>query len=145
MKRPVFLLLFFALLPATVLRADNGTLGTGQYRLIGASFDVSPVEQNVPVGVAATVKTLSEGSATALASTGARVAAELTGPSVPSPVTISAAPGEDLVVPPLSVKGEHLLQNIRLTTGGGVAVAADHPTARIVVSDILVTRITSRA
>lgn len=145
MKRPVFLLLFFALLPATVLRADNGTLGTGQYRLIGASFDVSPVEQNVPVGVAATVKTLFEGSATALASTGARVAAELTGPSVPSPVTISAAPGEDLVVPPLSVKGEHLLQNIRLTTGGGVAVAADHPTARIVVSDILVTRITSRA
>ncbi len=145
MKRRFFLGLLIALLPATALRADNGTLGTGQYRLIGASFDVSPVEQNVPVGVAATVKTLFEGSASALASTGARVAAELTGPSVPSPVTISAAPGEDLVVPPLSVKGEHLLQNIRLTNSGGVAVAAAHPTARIVVSDILVTRITSRA
>ena len=145
MKRRLFLGLLLALLPATALRADSGTLGTGQYRLIGASFDVSPVEQNVPVGVAATVRTLFEGPASALAPTGARVAAELTGPSVPSPVTISAAPGEDLVVPPLSVKGEHLLQNIRLTTGGGVAVAAAHPTARIVVSDILVTRITSRA
>lgn len=145
MKRSIFLGLLAALLPAAALRADSGTLGTGQYRLVGASFDVSPIEQNVPVGVAAKVKTVFEGSASALASTGARVAAELTGPSVPSPVTISAAPGEDLVVPPLSVKGEHLLQNIRLTTGGGVSVAAAHPTARIVVSDILVTRITSRA
>lgn len=137
--------LVVALAPFSVLHAGNGTLGTGQYRLIGASFDIAPVEQYVPVGVSATVKTLFDGSAAALAATGARVAAELSGPSVPSPVTISAAPGEDLVVPPLSVKGEHLLQNIRLTNGAGSAVAAAHPTARIVVSDILVTQITSRA
>ncbi len=145
MSRPLNLALLSALLCPNALYAADVTLGAGQYRLIGASFDVTPVEQTVPVGVSAGVKTVFTGSAQALAATGARVAAELSGPGVPSPVTISAAPGEDLVVPPLSIKGEHRLDNIRLTDGAGAAVPAVHPTARIVVSDIFITRITSRA
>ena len=144
-RRRLTLVLLSAVLWPGALRAADGTLGSGQYRLIGASFDITPVEQTVPVGVSATVRTVFSGSVQALASTGARVAAELSGPGVPSPVTISAAPGEDLVVPPLSIKGEHRLENIRLTDGAGAAVPAVHTTARIVVSDIFVTQITSRA
>lgn len=127
------------------LDGSDSTLGSGQYRLIGASFDVAPLEQTVPVGVPAVLKVTFTGAASALGASGARVAAELSGPAVSTPVTISAAPGEDLVVPPLSVKGEHFLQSIRLVDGAGAAVPAAHPIARIVVSDVLVTRITSRA
>lgn len=145
MRRRLALAFLFALGWPGALRAADGTLGSGQYRLIGASFDIAPVEQTVPVGVSATVKTIFSGSVQALAAAGARVVAELSGPGVPSPVTISAAPGEDLVVPSLSIKGEHRLDHIRLTDGTGAAVPAAHPTARIVVSDIFVTQITSRA
>ena len=145
MRRRLALAFLFALGWPGALRAADGTLGSGQYRLIGASFDIAPVEQTVPVGVSATVKTIFSGSVQALAAAGARVVTELSGPGVPSPVTISAAPGEDLVVPSLSIKGEHRLDHIRLTDGTGAAVPAAHPTARIVVSDIFVTQITSRA
>ncbi len=145
MRRRLPLALLASLLVAGSLHGGDVTLGSGQYRLIGASFDVTPVEQTVPVGVAAAVRTVFGGSAQTLAATGARVAAELSGPGVPSPVTISAAPGEDLVVPPLSVKGEYRLDNIRLADGAGTSIPAAHPSARIVVSDILVTRVTSHA
>lgn len=141
LRLPLLALLAFA----ARLDGAGTTLGSGQYRLVGASFDVSPVEQNVPVGVPAVLKVSFTGSVESLAASGARVAAELSGPSVPAPVTIGAAPGEDLVIPPLSVKGEHRIENIRLVDGAGAAVPAAHPAARVVVTDVLVTRITSRA
>ena len=49
------------------------------------------------------------------------------------------------MVPALSVQGEYHLSDIRLTQGGRTVAQAAHPAATVVVTDILVTQITSRA
>lgn len=132
-------------LPARTARADGGTLGSGSYRLIGASFDVTPTTQTVPIGVSAVVKTVFSGPVANLAQGGARVQADLTGPSVPGTVTLTTTPGGSFVLPVLSVKGDYRLANIRLTDSSGSSVPALHPTAVVTVTDLLISSITSRA
>ncbi|MBL8114627.1 MAG: hypothetical protein JNK60_17230, partial [Acidobacteria bacterium] len=131
-------------LAASPVHADT-TLGAGQYRLVGASFDVTPATQTVPVGIPATVRTVFSGQIAGLSENGLRVAAELSGPGVPSPVTLSTVPGGDLLVPALSVKGDYRLDNIRLTDGARTLAPAATPTVHIVVSDVLITQVSSRA
>ncbi len=124
-------------------RAET-TLGTGQLRLVGASFDVEPVAQAVPVGVPAVLRTLFGGDPAGLAQAGLRVSAELSGPGLAAPVTLTTAPGADLRLPALQVRGEYRLEAIRLTDGSGTSVPAAHPVATVVVTDVLVSSITSR-
>ncbi len=124
-------------------RAET-TLGTGQLRLVGASFDVEPVAQAVPVGVPAVLRTLFGGDPAGLAQAGLRVSAELSGPGLAAPVTLTTAPGADLRLPALQVRGEYRLEAIRLTDGAGTSVPAAHPVATVVVTDVLVSSITSR-
>ena len=92
----------------------------------------------------ASVETVFSGPVDGLIATGARVAAELTGPSVPTPITLTTTPGTPLVVPAFSVKGEYRLSGIRLTDGSRTLVVAAHPVAVIDVVDVLVTQITTR-
>ena len=120
------------------------TLGTGQLRLVGASFDVEPVAQAVPVGVPAVLRTVFGGDAAGLAQAGLRVSAELSGPGLVAPVTLTTAPGADLRLPALQVKGEYRLEAIRLTDGAGTSVPAVHPVATVAVTDVLVSSISSR-
>ena len=129
----------------TGARASNPNLGNGQYRLVGAAFDIQPAMQTVPVGVAATIQTVFSGPVAGLVTSGARVAADLSGPGLTAPVTLSTVPGGALLVPALSVKGEYHLADVRLTEGGRTVAHAAHPAATVVVTDILVTQITSRA
>jgi hypothetical protein len=125
--------------------ASDPNLGNGQYRLVGAAFDIQPARQIIPVGVPATIQTVFSGPVAGLITSGARVAADLSGPGLTAPVTLSTVPGGALVVPALSVQGEYHLSDIRLTQGGRTVAQAAHPAATVVVTDILVTQITSRA
>ena len=127
---------------ASVAPAET-TIGTGQLRLVGASFDVEPVAQAVPVGVPAVVRTLFGGDPAGLAQAGLRVAAELSGPGLAAPLTLTTAPGGDLRLPSLQVRGEYRLEAIRLTDGSGTSVPAAHPVATVAVTDVLVSSISS--
>jgi hypothetical protein len=124
-------------------RAET-TIGTGQLRLVGASFDVEPVAQAVPVGVPAVLRTLFGGDPAGLAQAGLRVSAELSGPGLAAPVTLTTAPGADLRLPALQVRGEYRLEAIRLTDGAGTSVPAAHSVATVAVTDVLVSSISSR-
>jgi len=134
----------FALSAVTRRAPAETTIGSGQLRLVGASFDVEPVSQAVPVGIPAVLRTLFGGDADGLARAGLRVSAELTGPGLPAPLTLTTAPGADLRLPPLQVRGEYRLEAIRLTDGSGTSVPAVHSVATVVVTDVLVSSISSR-
>ncbi len=119
------------------------TLGTGQLRLVGASFDVEPVAQAVPVGVPAVLRTVFGGSPAGLAEAGLRVTARLSGPGLGAPVTLTTAPGGELRLPVLQVRGEYRLEAISLADGAGVSIPAAHPVATVTVTDVLVSSISS--
>ncbi len=142
--RAVFTAAILAASLAAAPASSETTLGTGQLRLVGSSFDVEPVTQAVPVGVPAVLRTVFGGDAAGLAQAGLRVSAELSGPGLAAPVTLTTAPGADLRLPPLQLKGEYRLQAIRLTDGAGAIVPAAHPTATVVVTDVLISSISSR-
>lgn len=122
----------------------DSTLGTGHLRLVGASFDVEPVAQAVPVGIPAVLRTLFGGDSEGIAAAGLRVSAELSGPGLAGPVTLTTTPGGELRLPALHVKGEYRLEAIRLTDGAGSVVPSVHPVATVTVTDVLVSSITSR-
>ena len=143
--RRLYKLCCCALLHAAVANAADSNLGSGQYRLVGAAFDVQPVSQTVPLGVPATIQTVFSGPMDGLLTSGARVAADLSGPGLTASLTLSTVPGGALVLPALSLRGEYQLTNIRLTEGGRTVARSAHPAAAVVVTDILVTQITSRA
>ena len=134
----------FGLLVSAPIAAADVNLGTGQLRLVGAAFDVEPVAQAVPVGVPAVLRTLFETDPAGLGHAGLRVRAELSGPGLAAPVTLTAIPGADLQLPPLQLKGEYRLSAIRLTDGAGTSVPAAHPSATVAVTDVLVSSVTSR-
>lgn len=132
-------------LPAGATRAHGETtLGTGQLRLVGASFDVEPVAQAVPVGVPAVLRTVFSGDPAGLARAGLSVSARLSGPGLGTAVTLTTAPGEELRLPALQVRGEYRLEAIALTDGAGTSVPAAHPVAIVTVTDVLVSSISSR-
>ncbi len=142
--RAVLAAAFFALPAAARPTPAETTIGSGQLRLVGASFDVEPVAQAVPVGIPAVLRTLFGGNEAGLARAGLRVSAELTGPGLPVPLTLTTAPGAELRLPPLQVRGEYRLEAIRLTDGSGTSVPAAHSVATVVVTDVLVSSISSR-
>ncbi|MDJ0848600.1 MAG: Ig-like domain-containing protein [Myxococcota bacterium] len=81
---------------------------------------------------------------------GARVRAELAGPSFPADVlSLGAAPNRPLPIPPLGVAGQHTLVNVRLEDADGNVLLRRDPTRPPVtidvISELLVTSVTSRA
>ncbi|MBK9968188.1 MAG: carboxypeptidase regulatory-like domain-containing protein [Holophagales bacterium] len=134
---------FLALASVAPRASGQTTLGHGQLRLVGASFDVEPVAQAVPVGVPAVLRTVFGGDSAGLAQAGLRVSARLRGPGLGAPVTLRTAPGGELRLPALQVKGEYRLEAISLTDGAGVSIPAAHPVATVTVTDVLVSSISS--
>ena len=72
--------------------------------------------------------------------------AELIGPSLGAPVTLTTRPGEAFRIQPLAIAGLHFLRNIRLVSGGATLLSAQPDAVTIEVIDrILVSQVTSRA
>ena len=61
-----------------------------------------------------------------------------------SSVEITTVPNGDLRIPPLGLKGDYSLGDIRLTQGDRVLAYAAHRNASITVTDVLITQVTSR-
>ncbi|HVR44514.1 MAG TPA: Ig-like domain-containing protein [Thermoanaerobaculia bacterium] len=75
---------------------------------------------------------------------GLLAAAELTGPGLEAPITLTAEPGRRFHVPPLRAAGVHLLQNVRLVKDGTFVQHAIPPAATITVADVLQTSVRVR-
>jgi len=135
----LFLLVAFAV-PAT---AD---LGTARLQIAGTRLTVSPRSQTVPFDTSTVIATSLEGFDPALGAlpSDLRVLADLTGPEVDGVVTLSSLPNEPLRIPRLRLEGEYLLENIRLVAGDELLVYAEPRSATVLVTQVLVTSVTSR-
>ena len=67
---------------------------------------------------------------------------ELTGPGLETPIQLTTAPGHKFQIPGLPQKGDYFLQNIRLMKGTEFLQYATPATTRIIVADLLQTKIT---
>src|SRR5690606_5707948 len=75
---------------------------------------------------------------------GVRVVGELVGPSLPTPLRLETLPGEPFRIPRLTLEGEHRLENIRLVDGEQLLAFAYPRTAALMVTQVLITRVSSR-
>ncbi len=101
------------------------TLASADFDLIGLAATAAPSGQTVPKNTATVVNTsvdVPEGNDPTAIIAGLdpnyRVRGELVGPSLPTPLTIEAAIGQPLRIPPLPNAGDHLLQNLRVVDVG---------------------------
>ncbi|HWS88659.1 MAG TPA: carboxypeptidase regulatory-like domain-containing protein, partial [Pyrinomonadaceae bacterium] len=141
------------------LAAGQPVLATADFDLIGLAVTAGPATQTVPKNTPTSVLTsmlVPEGSDPSAAAAGVnpnyRVRGELSGPSLNSPVTVEAAVGQPLRLPPLSTAGDHVLQNLRVVdigVEGQPTVAPVTPDAcgivvieRLLVSEVQVRELT---
>jgi hypothetical protein len=114
-----------------------------EYRLTGIALDVSPSTLTVPRGVTTHLETSILGEE--VLPDGAVVHATLRGPSFPGTIEITAAPGEPILLPPLSRSGIHFLEDIRLDIDEELTIPASPPEVTInVLEEILIGNVTSR-
>jgi hypothetical protein len=74
-----------------------------------------------------------------------RVVGDLSGPEIDGALTRETVPNEPFRIPRLRLKGEYRLENIRLVQGEALLAFAEPRSAAILVTQVLVTRVTSRA
>ncbi len=125
-------------------------LGHGEIVLYGLGLKVEPERQVVPKNIATVVSAYLQapvlpGQVSPLPAD-AVVRATLTGPSFAAPKELTARPNEPLPVPPLTVPGIHLVENVRLEAGGEVLLYGSPESVVVeVIEKLLVTEITARA
>jgi hypothetical protein len=105
--------------------AASPVLATADFDLIGLAVTVDPATQTVPKNTPTAVLTgvqvpLGGDASNILAGINPnyRVRGELSGPSMTAPLMIEAAIGQPLRIPPLSVAGDHVIQNLRVVDIG---------------------------
>lgn len=122
-------------------------LGSATLAIAGAHLTVSPESQTVPFRTPTIVETHLAGydAGAGTLPPGVRVVGELVGPSLPQPLRLETLPGEPFRIPRLTLEGEHRLENIRLVDGDTLLAFAWPRTAVLVVTQVLITRVTSRS
>ena len=111
--------------------------------LTGLNLQITPTALTVPRGVATQLNTSVTGAETLPA--GATVQATLRGPSFPDPISITAIPGEPLLLPGMAQPGTHFLENIRLQVDSSLTLPASPSSVTInVLDELLVGDVTSR-
>ncbi len=121
-------------------------LGSAVLAIAGAHLTVSPESQTVPFRTSTIVETHLEGydAGGGTLPPGVRVVGELVGPSLTAPLRLETLPGEPFRIPRLTLEGEHRLENIRLVDGETLLAFAWPRTAVLTVTQVLLTRVTSR-
>lgn len=121
-------------------------LGQGRLVVAGTRLVVSPEAQTVPFDTGTIVETRLEGYDPERGELPAdlRVVAELSGPEIVGHLTLSSLPGEPLRIPRLSQRGEYRVEDIRLLQGDELLGYAEPRSATVFVTQVLVTRVTSR-
>ena len=117
--------------------------------LLGLGLRVEPAQQTVPKDIATIVSTFL-GAPTQpgeLPPFGPNtvVKATLRGPSLATPLELTATANSPFNIPPLSVPGRHTLENIRLESDGQVLLHGTPESVTIdVIEKLLVTQVTAR-
>ena len=73
-----------------------------------------------------------------------RVVGDFTGPEIDGVLELATVPNEPFRIPRLSLKGQYRLDNIRLEQAGDLLAYAEPRSAAVLVTQILITRVTSR-
>ncbi len=126
--------------------AQAADLGSGQLLIAGTELIVSPESQTVPFDTPTIVETRLEGYDPEQGQLPAdlRVLADFRGPQIEGVLVLETVPGAPLRIPRLRLEGEYLLENIRLLQGGELLAYASPRSAVVRVTQVLVTRVTSR-
>ena len=141
--------------------AQDPVLARSRIIITGGGISISPAHQVVPRNMATIVESVfatpgestngsnGNGDHPDLASAfppDAILVAELIGPSLGSPVTLTTRAGEPFKIQPLAIAGLHFLRGIRLVSGGATLLTAQPDTVTLEVIDrVLVSQVTSRA
>ncbi len=122
-------------------------LGSAQLQIAGTRLAVSPESQTVPNNTATIVETHLEGYdvASGTLPTDLKVVADLTGPEIDGVQRLETVPNEPFRIPRLRLEGQYQLDNIRLVEGDELLAYGEPRSSAILVTQVLVTRVTSRA
>jgi hypothetical protein len=136
-------LLLAALCSGPAAAAD---LGTGRLIIAGTRLAVSPDSQTVPFNTPTIVETDLVGfeAAEGPLPSDLRALADFSGPEIDGVLVLETVPGEPFRIPRLSLKGQYQLDNIRLVQGDDLLAYAEPRSAGVLVTQVLVTRVTSR-
>src|SRR5574341_1228922 len=124
-----------------------------EFSIVGVTMSVGPEYQAVPKGIASQVTTgfVSNGEPispeiSAMLPQDWRVTGELTGPTIPTPLTLTTTPGLPFQLPTFPLLGKYTLANIRVLDGTGKAIMAATPQSVTIesISDPLITSVTTR-
>ena len=140
---------------ASAQPAEDPVLATSRIIITGGGITIRPPTHVVPRNIATAVETVlaipgetsggTSGSAAELAAAfppDAIMVAELIGPSLGAPVTLTTRPGDAFRIQPLAIAGLHFLRNIRLVSGGATLLSAQPDAVTIEVIDrILVSQV----
>ena len=140
--------------------AQDPVLARSRIIITGGGISISPAHQVVPRNIATIVESVfavpgesthgsnGNGDHPDLASAfppDAILVAELIGPSLGAPVTLTTRAGEPFKIQPLAVAGLHFLRGIRLVSAGSTLLTANPDTVTLEVIDrVLVSQVTSR-
>ncbi len=127
--------------------AMAGDLGNGRLLIAGSRLTVSPESQTVPYDTPTIVETHLEGYDTTrgVLPTDLRVLADLTGPEIDGVLVLETIPNQPFHIPQLRLQGEYRLDNIRLMQGSALLAYAAPRSSSVLVTQVLITRVTSRA
>ena len=141
---PLGLLAFAVLVSPRAVRAE---LGSGTLLIAGTQLTVSPESQTVPFSTPTIVETTLAGFDPDRGTLPAdlRVVGDLKGPEIPGTLQLETRPGEPFRIPRFTLEGEYVLDDIRLVRGDRLLAYALPRSAVIRVTQILITRVTSRA
>lgn len=134
-----------AVLGGSALEATE--LASARLLISGTELTISPESQTVPYNTPTLVETRLEGFDPTMGTLPAdlRVLADFTGPEVDGILTLETVPNEPFRIPRLSLKGDYQLDNIRLVQGDELLGFGNPRSAAILVTQILITKVTSRA
>jgi hypothetical protein len=143
--RPAVALLLLGLIMAVPVAAAD--LGDGRLVIAGARLAVSPEAQTVPFNTPTIVETHLQGfdPGSGALPPGLRVVADFTGPEIDGVLELETVPNEPFRIPRLALEGQYQLDDIRLLEGDELLAYAEPRSAGVLVTQVLVTRVTSRA
>ena len=146
LARAIFALCLVALAALPRAAAAQGHLGSGTLLVAGTTLAISPESQTVPFDTPTIVHTTLAGFDVAQGTLPAdlRVVGDFTGPEIDGVLELTTVPNEPFRIPRLSLQGQYRLDNIRLEQAGLFLAYAEPRSAAVLVTQILITRVTSR-
>ena len=122
-------------------------LGSARLQIAGTRLALAPVSQTVPLNVPTIVTTELVGydPARGTLPRDLVVQGDFSGPEVAGVLVLETVPNEPFRIPRLRVQGEYTLENVRLVQGEEILAYAEPSSVTINVTQILITKVSSRA